>query len=149
MSAHDSDPESPSATGCPFCATAGGPVVWEDPFARVILAEDEEEHPGFCRVILSRHVREMTDLSHTDRERLMKVVFAVETAQRALLDPHKVNLASFGNQVPHVHWHVIPRFADDPHFPNPTWGERTGGTVHPVPDDYVAGLARELDRLLA
>jgi len=35
--------------------------------------------------------------------------------------PHKVNLASLGNVVPHVHWHVIPRFLDDRHYPDPVW----------------------------
>jgi diadenosine tetraphosphate (Ap4A) HIT family hydrolase len=54
----------------------------------------------------------------------MVAVFAVEAALRAVLAPHKINVASLGNMVPHVHWHVIPRFADDAHFPNPIWGER-------------------------
>lgn len=133
--------------GCPFCAEAGGEILWEDDLARVILAE-EADHPGFCQVVLNRHVKEMTDLPEADRARLMRLVFAVEAAQRALLDPDKVNLASFGNQVPHVHWHVIPRFADDPHFPNPTWGERTGGTAHPVPEGYADALRRELARAM-
>jgi diadenosine tetraphosphate (Ap4A) HIT family hydrolase len=52
----------------------------------------------------------------------MEVVFAVESVMRELLAPHKINLASFGNQVPHLHWHLIPRFGDDPHFPDPAWG---------------------------
>jgi diadenosine tetraphosphate (Ap4A) HIT family hydrolase len=51
---------------------------------------------------------------------------------RNQLRPDKVNLASLGNVVPHLHWHVIPRFRDDAHFPNPIWGTslrqpRTGG----------------------
>jgi diadenosine tetraphosphate (Ap4A) HIT family hydrolase len=37
------------------------------------------------------------------------------------MKPGKVNLASLGNQVPHLHWHVIPRYADDAHFPKPIW----------------------------
>jgi diadenosine tetraphosphate (Ap4A) HIT family hydrolase len=32
-----------------------------------------------------------------------------------------VNVASLGNVVPHVHWHVVPRFHDDSHFPSPVW----------------------------
>ena len=54
----------------------------------------------------------------------MNIVFAVEAALRALLAPHKMNLASLGNQVPHLHWHVVPRFADDSHFPQPGLGQR-------------------------
>jgi diadenosine tetraphosphate (Ap4A) HIT family hydrolase len=41
-----------------------------------------------------------------------------------VLDPLKINLASFGNMTPHLHWHVIPRWADDAHFPQPVWGPR-------------------------
>ena len=48
----------------------------------------------------------------------------VEDALRAVLAPAKINLASFGNMTPHLHWHVIPRFADDAHFPQPVWGTR-------------------------
>jgi diadenosine tetraphosphate (Ap4A) HIT family hydrolase len=54
----------------------------------------------------------------------MRVVFACESALRKLYGPDKVNLASLGNVVPHVHWHVIARFADDAHFPQPIWGAR-------------------------
>ena len=53
----------------------------------------------------------------------MAAVFTVEVAVRKVFQPEKVNLASLGNVVPHLHWHVIPRFADDRHFPNPIWGE--------------------------
>ena len=40
---------------------------------------------------------------------------------KADASPAKVNLASLGTQVPHLHWHVIPRFTDDPHYPQPIW----------------------------
>lgn len=147
MSPDPTHTETATTKDCAFCSDAGGEIVWEEPLARVILA-GEADHPGFCQVILNRHAREMTDLPEADRSRLMRIVFAVEEAQRSLLSPDKVNLASFGNQVPHVHWHVIPRFKDDPHFPNPTWGARTGGRAHPIPaghaDDLRQALAQEL-----
>jgi diadenosine tetraphosphate (Ap4A) HIT family hydrolase len=111
--------ETPSE--CEFCREDGGAVLWRDGFCRVVLAGDPD-YPAFCRVILARHAREMTDLEEADRARLMRVVFAVEGALRELLAPDKVNLASFGNVVPHVHWHVIPRFRSDRHFPSPVWG---------------------------
>jgi diadenosine tetraphosphate (Ap4A) HIT family hydrolase len=50
-------------------------------------------------------------------------VFAVEGSLRATLAPDKVNVASLGNLTPHLHWHVIPRFADDPHFPHSVWAQ--------------------------
>lgn len=108
---------------CELCATPGGALLWEDPHCRVVQV-DEPGYPGFCRVIWKSHVREMTDLSPADRLHCMNVVFAVERAVRDALSPVKINLACLGNMVAHVHWHVIPRFADDPHFPQPIWGTR-------------------------
>ena len=107
---------------CELCDSAGETVLWRNALCRVVLA-DEPDYPGFCRVILNRHVREMTDLDNASRLRLMQVVFAVEQALRELMRPVKINLASLGNRVAHLHWHVIPRFADDAHFPASVWSE--------------------------
>jgi diadenosine tetraphosphate (Ap4A) HIT family hydrolase len=65
----------------------------------------------------------MTDLDAVTRQRLMRVVFAAEQALRELMQPAKINLASLGNRVAHLHWHVIARFADDKHFPDSVWSE--------------------------
>lgn len=106
---------------CDLCDQDGGAVVWQDARCRVVSV-DERGYPGFCRVIWNAHVREMTDLDARDQAHLMRVVFAVESTLRELMSPTKMNLATLGNIVPHLHWHVIPRFADDPHFPQPVWG---------------------------
>lgn len=105
---------------CPLCSAQSEALLWRDDLLRVILVDDAS-YGGFCRVILHRHVQEMTDLATVERTRVMRAVFAVEQALRDMLRPDKINLASLGNQVPHLHWHVIPRFADDAHFPDPIW----------------------------
>jgi diadenosine tetraphosphate (Ap4A) HIT family hydrolase len=107
---------------CDLCEQPGGEVVYRDDRLRVVLV-DEPNFPGFCRVIWTAHVREMTDLSAEDRAHCMDVVWQVEAALRHVMQPHKINVASLGNVVPHVHWHVIPRFEDDTHFPAPVWAE--------------------------
>lgn len=128
---------------CVFCESAGGRVVFEDARLRVVVAD--EPFAGLCRVVWNAHVREMTDLAPVDRMHLMNIVFAVEAALRALLAPQKVNLANLGNLVPHIHWHVIPRFADDSHFPQPVWGPRQrDGTPHALPPDFDAALAARI-----
>jgi len=108
---------------CVFCAGDGGEVLFGDEMLRVVLVDDPD-YPGFVRVIANAHVREMTDLAQAERQRLLAAVLAVESGLRETLAPHKVNLASLGNVTPHLHWHVIPRFADDAHFPEPIWGTR-------------------------
>jgi diadenosine tetraphosphate (Ap4A) HIT family hydrolase len=118
--------------GCPLCDGGTEQVLWRDGSCRVILAGDAD-YPAFCRVVWNAHVREMTDLTTEERAHLLEVVFTVERALRGILHPAKINLASFGNQVPHLHWHVVPRFADDAHFPEPVWGTRQrDGVPRPI-----------------
>jgi diadenosine tetraphosphate (Ap4A) HIT family hydrolase len=89
---------------------------------------NDPDLPGFCRVIWNRHASEMSQLSYGERDLLMHLVFAVEGAVRSVMQPKKINLAALGNQVPHIHWHVIPRFEDDAFFPGSTWSNRLRDT---------------------
>ena len=107
---------------CELCERTGGELLWQGERCRVVYVE-EPGYPGFCRVVWQAHVKEMTDLSEDDRLHLMEVVFAVESVLREHLDPEKINLASLGTLVPHIHWHVIPRYSDDPHYPQPIWAK--------------------------
>lgn len=130
---------------CELCAQTGGALLWRDARCRVVLV-DEPGYPGFCRVIWNAHVREMTDLAVADRDHVMAIVFAVERALRAELAPEKVNLASLGNMTPHVHWHVIPRHTDDPHFPSPVWAAGRRPPARPAPHDLAERLAAAIAR---
>lgn len=118
---------------CELCDQVGGTLLWQSGQCRVVLVEDAD-YPGLCRVIWNSHVKEMTDLPASERHMLMQAVFAVEDALRAVMRPDKVNLASFGNLIPHLHWHIIPRHAQDKHFPQPIWGsaQRAGHTAAPL-----------------
>jgi diadenosine tetraphosphate (Ap4A) HIT family hydrolase len=122
-------------------------VLWESDKLRIVRVA-EPDYPGFCRVIWQAHIREMTDLSTVDRQNLMETVFAVEAVVRELCRPDKINLASFGNVVPHVHWHIIPRWQDDRHFPQPVWGtaQRSSPIHRPNADDaaFTAALTARL-----
>ncbi len=105
---------------CPLCRDAGGTVLWHNGQLRVI-AVDDDAHPGFTRVIWREHVAEMTQLPPQARNDIMAAVWLVEQTQRRILQADKINLAQFGNMVPHLHWHVIPRWADDSHYPEAIW----------------------------
>ena len=124
---------------CELCHGAGGALLWQNDLCRVV-AVDEPGLPGFLRVVLQRHVREMTDLPADERGRLMAVVFAVEDHVRKSLEPDKMNLASLGNVTPHLHWHVIPRWRDDRHFPGPVWAAARHDA--PVPAARASAAAR-------
>jgi diadenosine tetraphosphate (Ap4A) HIT family hydrolase len=137
---------------CELCDSPGGEVVWADNLCRVVRVggPEGEAFPGFCRVIWRDHVAEMTDLEPSARRHLLLVVWAVESALRRLAAPDKINLASLGNLVPHVHWHVIPRWRDDSRFPAPVWAAPARPLVRrPAPatadlhEAIVAALAEE------
>ncbi|MBV6274112.1 HIT family protein [Alcaligenaceae bacterium CGII-47] len=140
---------------CPLCTPPGDELLWQNAYFRVIRV-DGTPHPGFTRVIWQDHIAEMTQLSATERDGLMDIVYMVEQVQRRVLRPDKINLAALGNQVPHLHWHVIPRWHSDSHFPNPIWcaadpAQITAWTAQRqeiearLPEYYTA-LHHELDR---
>lgn len=131
----------PAATpsSCPLCAQDGGVLLWQHPQLRVVrvVGPEADDTPGFYRLIWQAHVGEWSDLPEPDQQLCLRVLSAVERIVRQHLQPHKVNLASLGNLVPHLHWHVVARFTDDPHFPAPIWAP----AVRP--------LSRELQQYVA
>lgn len=139
-----------TAPDCELCRTPGGTTVWADARLRV-MAIDEPGYAGFCRVVWNNHVAEMSDLDGADRAHCMAVVNTVELVLRETLRPAKINLASLGNLVAHLHWHVIPRFHDDPHFPQPIWAprQRHGPGERPGCKELHALLSLRLDNLFA
>lgn len=138
----------PPVARCELCSQIGGKLFWQDNRCRVVLVRDPD-YAGYCRVIWNSHVREMTDLPAAQRAHCMRVVYAVERTLRSVLEPDKINLASFGNMAPHLHWHVIPRFARDAHFPNPVWGKRRRPRNAAEAARLPAGQRAALVRLLA
>jgi diadenosine tetraphosphate (Ap4A) HIT family hydrolase len=134
---------------CELCELAV-PTVYRDDKLSVIFVDDAN-YPGFCRVIWNDHVKEMSDLNPAERALLNDAVYRVELALREVMAPAKVNLASLGNVVPHLHWHVIPRFADDAHFPNPVWASavrQTDETVLTARRALLPRLAAAIERRL-
>jgi diadenosine tetraphosphate (Ap4A) HIT family hydrolase len=90
----------------------------------------------------------MTDLGPAQRARCMSVVFELERALREILTPDKINVASLGNAVPHLHWHVIPRFCDDRHYPAAIWAAPLrAGVAHALPGDFDERLRTQLKGL--
>jgi diadenosine tetraphosphate (Ap4A) HIT family hydrolase len=105
---------------CLLCLPSRYPLIWSNSDFRVVLINDHS-YPGYCRVESIAHVKEMTDLSDARRHEFMRIVFMVEEALRSHLVPEKINLATLGNITPHLHWHIIPRYKLDNHFPESIW----------------------------
>ena len=133
--------------GCPLCETDGGRLVLRREKFRIIQAHDAG-FPAFYRVVWTQHVAEFSDLSLGDRDICMNAVVMIEQILRSELQPLKVNLASLGNEVPHLHWHVVARFDWDSHFPAPVWA----APARPVNDDKIRQVAercQQVNRLIA
>ena len=111
-------------TDCVLCREDGGPLIWRGAGLRVIRA-DEPGWPAFYRVVWDAHVTEWSDLTAAQRQWCMDAVVAVEQALRTQLRPApaKINIASLGNMVAHLHWHVIARHDWDSHFPGAIWAQ--------------------------
>lgn len=118
---------------CPLCRDDGGLLIARTPQWRVVRVTDDANFPAFYRLIWNAHVAEFSDLDAAARGECMERVCAIEQCLREALAPTKINVASLGNVVPHLHWHVVARFGWDSHFPNPIWGqakrEVDGGAV--------------------
>ena len=134
---------------CPLCFPEQEKVLWQDASCRVIRLDDPD-YPGYCRLIWNTHVAEMSDLCAADQRHCFNLLMAVEVALRECFAPDKINLASFGNVVPHLHWHIIPRHLDDLHFPQPIWGlaQRRGGSA-PAPRVDDAALSTAIRNAIA
>lgn len=108
---------------CPLCASDDAHLIIRLPQLRIVFA-DEADHPCFVRLIWQRHHTELSQLSAAERGQLLEAANQVECSMIAVLKPDKINHASFGNLVAHLHWHIVPRWQDDPHWPGPVWASR-------------------------
>lgn len=118
-------------SSCVLCNEDGGEIITKNDLFRVIWVNDQN-YPGFIRLILNNHTQEQSDLGEHESIRVFKAIVTIEKIIREIYKPDKMNLASLGNVVPHLHWHIIPRYKNDTHFPNPIWGEVTNPNYIPA-----------------
>lgn len=112
---------------------------------RVMLNRDQF-FPGYTFVFTREHVTELFHLSTAVRQGVMEEVTAVAAALYDLFRPAKMNYELLGNMVPHMHWHLVPRFATDPLWPRPIWSEPHAETLL-APDEYAGRIALVRERL--
>lgn len=122
-------------------------MIAQTPLWRVVGVEDTN-FPAFYRLIWQRHVAEFSQLSAAEARACMAAVTAIERVLLSALSPTKINLATLGNVVPHLHWHVIARFDWDSHFPNPIWGAALRELAEPALTRLSVSLS-ELDLRVA
>ena len=114
---------------CALCSSQKYPIIWANDLLRIVLINDQN-YRGYCRVDLITHVKEMVDLDEVTRNEFMGVIFQTEKIIKEYLQPDKINLASLGNITPHLHWHIIPRYFSDNHFPDSIWSKKKRNDIN-------------------
>ena len=82
---------------------------------------DDQFFRGWTVVVFRRHATELFQLAPTERMQLMEEVTLVAKTLAQVFDARKINYELLGNQLPHIHWHLIPRLATDPAPLEPVW----------------------------
>src|SRR5574341_2324194 len=83
---------------------------------------EDQYFPGWTVLVLKRHATELFELAGEERSQLIEEVTAVARALAEVFKPVKINYGLLGNRLPHIHWHVVPRLADDPSPLEDVWG---------------------------
>ncbi len=115
-----------NASGCPACL-----AHWPDAACRIAVLgltvaylHDDQVFPGWTVLVLKRHATELYELTPQERSGLIEEVSRTAHALAAVYGARKMNYALLGNQIPHIHWHVMPRLASDPAPGEPVWSHR-------------------------
>ena len=108
--------------------------IMELPHSYVILNRDQF-FPGYTLLFTKDHYTELFHLDRNVRSALMEEVSSVAQALYTVYAPAKINYELLGNMVPHIHWHIVPRFMSEPLWPRPIWAEQNDERLL-APDEY-------------
>jgi diadenosine tetraphosphate (Ap4A) HIT family hydrolase len=112
-----------TAPACPACAGQWPLAAHRiaDCGSAVAYLHDDQFFPGWTVLVLKRHATELWHLAPAERAALMEEVTRVAQALGTDFEAVKLNYELLGNQLGHIHWHLIPRRADDPAPKAPAW----------------------------
>jgi len=121
-------------------------VIYEDMNIKI---EIEESEIPWLKIFTQLPFKEMSELPKEFRYQIYDVLNAIEEEMIAYFNPKKINIAEFGNYLPHLHWHIMARFTEDSYFPEPMWGEkqREGNLDLPSLDVFYEQLRKKLKSL--
>jgi len=111
--------------------------------------EVHESEIPWLKIFTTEPYKELTDVPKALRRRLYEVMETIEQEMRTYYTPEKINIAAFGNYLPHLHIHVMARFKEDSYFPEPMWGKKQRESELQLPDaqEFYTGLQKEISAL--
>jgi len=100
--------------------------------------EVHESEIPWLKIFTTHAYKELTDVPKPLRKTLYEVMEIIEEEMLSFYKPEKINIAAFGNYLPHLHIHVMARFKDDSYFPEPMWGiqQRESKLSLPSSEDF-------------
>jgi len=113
-------------TDCPFDAPRASANEHWDLVAQLTVSSlylaANQTYRGQCLLVLDiRHATRPDDLSRKEWCAFCSDLHAAEMAIAGAVKPDHMNVAALGNVIPHLHWHIIPRYRDDPRWGAPIW----------------------------
>ena len=96
-------------------------IIYENDGLRV---EVEESEIPWLKVFTQVAYKEFSEVPMELKLEIFRVLDIIEKEMLSFYKPKKINIASFGNYMPHVHWHIMARFEEDAYFPEPMWGTK-------------------------
>ncbi|AFL69050.1 HIT family protein [Sulfurospirillum barnesii] len=114
----------------------------------IFYIEKEEATIPWVKIFPHKAYKELSDCDPITQQALLHAMLCVEEVMKTYYSPKKINIALFGNYVPHLHIHIMARFEDDSHFPESMWGvkQREGRLWLPPFEDFVTLLCKKLSK---
>lgn len=113
---------------------------------KLIKIEIEKSEIPWLKIFTLKEVREFSQCQREEKEEILRVLDICEKEMLEYFKPTKINIASFGNYVPHVHFHIMARFKEDSFFPEPMWGEKQRNSKLKLPsfEEFYEKLKKNL-----
>ena len=90
----------------------------------LIKIEIEPSEIPWLKIFTNEPIKEFSNCDENTKKEIWKYLDLIEKEMISYFKPEKINIASFGNYVPHVHFHIMARFKEDSFFPEPMWGKK-------------------------
>jgi diadenosine tetraphosphate (Ap4A) HIT family hydrolase len=82
----------------------------------------DQRFRGYCLLVFDRyHATSLVQLSLDEYRAFTEDLRQAGAALEAALRPDHMNYELLGNSGPHLHWHIIPRYRNDPRWGRPVW----------------------------
>ncbi len=114
---------------------------------KLIFIEVEPSEIPWLKIFSKQDCKELTDCDTVTRQEIYRLLEFIETEMIAYFQPDKINIASFANYLPKVHWHVMARFKTDSYFPEPMWGKKQREAMldYPPMESFITQLQAKLN----